>query len=46
MITLSSEVESPYPAAMCGAICRESEARIVEISHDGPQTGPEPARQT
>ncbi|MFW6436319.1 MAG: SAM hydrolase/SAM-dependent halogenase family protein [Halococcoides sp.] len=37
MITLSSDFGSPYPAAMRGVICRESEARIVEISHDFPR---------
>ncbi|AWB28300.1 SAM hydrolase/SAM-dependent halogenase family protein [Halococcoides cellulosivorans] len=37
MITLSSDFGSPYPAAMRGVICRESEARIVEVSHEFPR---------
>jgi len=37
MITLSSDFGSPYPAAMRGVICRESSARIVEVSHEFPR---------
>ncbi|MFB6163214.1 MAG: S-adenosyl-l-methionine hydroxide adenosyltransferase family protein [Halococcoides sp.] len=37
MITLSSDFGSPYPAAMRAVICRESDARIVDVSHDFPR---------
>ncbi|MDS0277444.1 SAM-dependent chlorinase/fluorinase [Halomicroarcula sp. S1AR25-4] len=37
MITLSSDFGSPYPAAMKGVICRESDARIEDIAHDFPR---------
>ena len=37
MITLSSDFGSPYPAAMKGVICRQSEARLVDIAHDFPR---------
>lgn len=37
MITLSSDFGTPYPAAMKGAIIRQSEARLVDIAHDFPR---------
>jgi S-adenosylmethionine hydrolase len=37
MITLASDFGSPYPAAMRGVLCRESDARLVDVSHDLPR---------
>ncbi|MFD1634837.1 SAM hydrolase/SAM-dependent halogenase family protein [Haloplanus ruber] len=37
MITLASDFGSPYPAAMRGVICRQSEARLVDVTHDLPR---------
>ncbi len=37
MITLSSDFGSPYPAAMKGVILQESDARIVDVSHEFPR---------
>jgi S-adenosylmethionine hydrolase len=37
MITLASDFGSPYPAAMKGVILRESDARLVDVSHDLPR---------
>ncbi|MFB6105462.1 MAG: S-adenosyl-l-methionine hydroxide adenosyltransferase family protein [Halobacteriaceae archaeon] len=37
MITLASDFGSPYPAAMKGVICRASDARIVDVSHEFPR---------
>ncbi|WP_439025527.1 SAM hydrolase/SAM-dependent halogenase family protein [Haloarchaeobius sp. DT45] len=37
MITLASDFGSPYPAAMKGVICAESDARIEDIAHDFPR---------
>jgi len=37
MITLASDFGSPYPAAMRGVVCRQSEARIEDIAHDLPR---------
>ncbi|WP_135302122.1 SAM hydrolase/SAM-dependent halogenase family protein [Haloarcula amylovorans] len=37
MITLSSDFGSPYPAAMKGVVCRESDARIEDVAHDFPR---------
>jgi S-adenosylmethionine hydrolase len=37
MITLSSDFGSPYPAAMKGVVLRNSDARLVDISHDFPR---------
>jgi S-adenosylmethionine hydrolase len=37
MITLSSDFGSPYPAAMKGVICRETDARVEDIAHDFPR---------
>jgi S-adenosylmethionine hydrolase len=37
MITLASDFGTPYPAAMKGAILRESEARLVDVSHEFPR---------
>ena len=37
MITLSSDFGSPYPAAMKGVILQESDARLVDVSHEFPR---------
>jgi S-adenosylmethionine hydrolase len=37
MITVASDFGSPYPAAMKGVILRESDARLVDVSHDLPR---------
>jgi hypothetical protein len=37
MITLSSDFGSPYPAAMKGVILQETDARLVDITHDFPR---------
>jgi S-adenosylmethionine hydrolase len=37
MITLSSDFGTPYPAAMKGVLLRQSDARLVDISHDFPR---------
>jgi S-adenosylmethionine hydrolase len=37
MITLSSDFGTPYPAAMKGVVLRNSDARLVDISHDFPR---------
>ncbi len=37
MITLSSDFGSPYPASMRGVILGQSDARLVDISHDFPR---------
>jgi S-adenosylmethionine hydrolase len=34
MITLASDFGTPYPAAMKGVILQESDARLVDVSHD------------
>ncbi|WP_435069466.1 SAM hydrolase/SAM-dependent halogenase family protein [Haloplanus sp. C73] len=34
MITLASDFGSPYPAAMKGVILQQSDARLVDVSHD------------
>ncbi|SDZ88819.1 hypothetical protein SAMN04488065_1020 [Haloplanus vescus] len=37
MITLASDFGSPYPAAMKGVILQQSDARLVDVSHDLPR---------
>ncbi|WP_267642491.1 SAM hydrolase/SAM-dependent halogenase family protein [Haloarchaeobius amylolyticus] len=37
MITLASDFGSPYPSAMRGVICAESDARIEDVAHDFPR---------
>ncbi|MFC6826367.1 SAM hydrolase/SAM-dependent halogenase family protein [Halopelagius fulvigenes] len=37
MITLASDFGSPYPAAMKGVILRESDARLVDVTHELPR---------
>jgi S-adenosylmethionine hydrolase len=37
MITLASDFGSPYPAAMKGVVCRRSDARLVDVTHDLPR---------
>jgi len=37
MLTLSSDFGSPYPAAMRGAALCETDARLVDISHEFPR---------
>ena len=37
MITLSSDFGSPYPAAMKGVVLRQSDARLVDVSHEFPR---------
>jgi len=37
MITLASDFGSPYPAAMKGVILRQSDTRLVDVSHDLPR---------
>ena len=37
MITLASDFGSPYPAAMKGAILRETDAQLVDVAHDLPR---------
>ena len=37
MITLASDFGSPYPAAMKGVILQQSDARLVDVSHDFPR---------
>jgi S-adenosylmethionine hydrolase len=37
MITLASDFGSPYPAAMKGVILRETDARLVDVSHELPR---------
>jgi S-adenosylmethionine hydrolase len=37
MITLATDFGSPYPAAMKGVICGQSDARIEDIAHDLPR---------
>ena len=37
MITLSSDFGSPYPAAMKGVLLRQTDARLVDVSHDFPR---------
>jgi S-adenosylmethionine hydrolase len=37
MITLSSDFGSPYPAAMKGVLCAETDARLVDVSHEFPR---------
>jgi len=37
VITLSSDFGSPYPAAMKGVICQQSDARIEDVSHEFPR---------
>ena len=43
MITLASDFGSPYPAAMRGVIRRESDAEILDVSHDLPRGDPRAA---
>jgi len=37
MITLSSDFGSPYPAAMKGVLLSETDARLVDVSHEFPR---------
>jgi S-adenosylmethionine hydrolase len=37
MITLSSDFDTPYPAAMRGVLLAHADARLVDISHDFPR---------
>ncbi|MCL9812873.1 SAM hydrolase/SAM-dependent halogenase family protein [Natranaeroarchaeum aerophilus] len=37
MITLASDFGSPYPAAMKGVILQQSDARLVDVSHEFPR---------
>jgi S-adenosylmethionine hydrolase len=37
MITLASDFGTPYPAAMKGVILQQSDARLVDISHELPR---------
>lgn len=37
MITLATDFGSPYPAAMKGVILQQSDARLVDVSHDFPR---------
>jgi S-adenosylmethionine hydrolase len=37
MITLTSDFQSPYPAAMKGVVLQESDARLVDVAHDLPR---------
>jgi S-adenosylmethionine hydrolase len=37
MLTLSSDFGAPYPAAMRGVILAETDARLVDISHEFPR---------
>jgi len=37
VITLASDFGSPYPAAMRGVVARESDARLVDVTHDLPR---------
>ena len=37
MITLTSDFGSPYPAAMKGVLCTDTDARLVDIAHDFPR---------
>lgn len=37
MLTLASDFGSPYPAAMKGVVLRESDARLVDVTHDLPR---------
>ena len=37
MITLASDFGTPYPAAMKGVILQESDARLVDVTHDFPR---------
>jgi S-adenosylmethionine hydrolase len=37
MITLSSDFGWPYPASMKGVILRETDARLVDVSHEFPR---------
>ncbi|MFB6104153.1 MAG: S-adenosyl-l-methionine hydroxide adenosyltransferase family protein [Halobacteriaceae archaeon] len=37
MLTLSSDFGTPYPAAMRGAALQETDARLVDISHEFPR---------
>ena len=37
MITLASDFGTPYPAAMKGVLLRESDARLVDVSHEFPR---------
>lgn len=37
MITLASDFGSPYPAAMKGAILRETDAKLIDVTHDFPR---------
>ena len=43
MITLASDFGSPYPAAMKGVIRHESDAEILDVSHDLPRGDPRAA---
>ncbi|RQG97976.1 SAM hydrolase/SAM-dependent halogenase family protein [Natrarchaeobius chitinivorans] len=37
MITLASDFDTPYPAAMKGVILRRTETRLVDVAHDFPR---------
>ncbi|MFB6078548.1 MAG: SAM-dependent chlorinase/fluorinase, partial [Halarchaeum sp.] len=37
MITLASDFDSPYPAAMRGVLCSNTDARLVDVAHDFPR---------
>ena len=37
MITLASDFDTPYPAAMKGVICSHTDAQLVDIAHDFPR---------
>ncbi|MCU4925309.1 SAM-dependent chlorinase/fluorinase [Halobacteria archaeon AArc-dxtr1] len=37
MITLASDFGSPYPAAMRGVLCQQTDARLVDVTHDFPR---------
>ncbi len=43
MITLASDFDSPYPAAMKGVILERTDARLIDIAHDFPRQDPRTA---
>ncbi|MFC7185981.1 SAM hydrolase/SAM-dependent halogenase family protein [Halorubrum yunnanense] len=43
MITLTSDFGSPYPAAMKGAIRRQTDAEMIDVAHDLPRGDPRAA---
>ncbi|MUW16002.1 S-adenosyl-l-methionine hydroxide adenosyltransferase, partial [Halorubrum sp. CBA1125] len=43
MITLASDFGSPYPASMKGVVRRETDAEIIDLTHDLPRGDPRAA---